>query len=69
MNIIRRALESGVTEEQLTISIKELFNSREVEISDDFDVYIADPQAGHWISGNENQKEVLTEWIERVFKV
>lgn len=69
MNIIKKAIESGVTEEQLIISIKELFNSREVEISDDFDVYIADPQAGHWISENENQKKVLRDWVVSMFKI
>jgi hypothetical protein len=41
---------------RVTDKVVEVFNCREVEISEDGNVWIADPQAGHWLSDEDLQK-------------
>lgn len=44
---IRAAAENDP--EALIDGIKTLYNCREAEVSDDYRIWIADPQAGHWL--------------------
>lgn len=63
MKIIEKALETGIEKADLENLIRELFNSQTVEIDDENDVWIENPQQGHWISENEDQKKVMRDFL------
>lgn len=46
-------------EGDITDAIKERFNCREAEVDDDGDVWIAGPQAGHWLSDEDMTSLVM----------
>lgn len=48
----------GVTAEQ----VKECFNCRETAIDGDGDIWIANPQVGHWL--NERELATLANFVE-----
>jgi hypothetical protein len=43
--------------------VKKKFNCREAEIDREGDIWIADPQAGHWLS--ESELESFIEFVRR----
>lgn len=63
MKIIEKALETGIEKSSLEDLIRELFNSQIVEIDDENDVWIENPQQGHWIHENEDQKKVMRDFL------
>lgn len=63
MKIIEKALETGIEKAALEDLIRELFNSQTVEIDDENDVWIENPQQGHWIHENDDQKKVMRDWL------
>ena len=42
--------------------VREFFNCREADCDDDGDIWIADPQSGHWIDAG--RKADLLAWVE-----
>jgi hypothetical protein len=48
----------GVTSDQ----VKECFNCHEADIADDGDVWIANPQSGHWL--REHEWDTLAKFVE-----
>ena len=63
MKIIEKALETGIEKTDLENLIRELFNSEIVEIDDENDVWIEDPQQGYWIHENEDQKKTMRDFL------
>lgn len=42
--------------------VKEFFNCTEAEIDKEGDIWIANPQTGHWL--REDEKEKLMSWLK-----
>lgn len=63
MKIIEKALLTGIEKSVLEDLIRELFNSHIVEIDDENDVWIENPQQGHWIHENSDQKKVMRDFL------
>ena len=56
-------LQAGVFHGDLVELVKEKFNCTEAAITDEGDVWIADPQSGHWL--NDDDLNEFADWAEK----
>lgn len=55
-------LNAGVFHSDLCDAVKEKFNCHEVEITDAGEIWIANPQTGHWLSADHVTE--FCDWLD-----